>query len=139
MPATNRFPALLVAMTLIAPTASAQAPADTVAKLDTIVRRLQALENLRIWPGFRPDTIPTAFVLPEHGSIVLNWPGAAPDGYQPISGVHNALWRDQRDLGAASTGTSIAGRPVAQVVVSSLAVHDRSTGTIRAVIGARER
>ena len=108
----------------LAPTLSgAQAPADTVARLDTIAQHLTRIGRASgeaIWPGFRPDTLPIAFVLPTHGSIVFNWRGSAPEGYQPISGIHDALWRDQRALGAASTGTSIAGRPVAQVVVSSL-------------------
>jgi hypothetical protein len=116
----RRYVAIVLALSVIAGVADAQAPADTVAKLDTIVQRLKSLEALRIWPGFRPDTIPIAFVLPAHGSIVLNWPGAVPGGYQAIANVRNAIWRDHRDLGAASTGTSIAGRPVAQVVVSSL-------------------
>lgn len=103
--------------------AGAQAPADTVARLDTIVQHLTRIGRASgesIWPGFRPDTVPVAFVLPAHGSMVFNWPGAVPDGFQSIPGVRNAIWRDQRALGAASTGTSIGGRSVAQIVVSPL-------------------
>jgi hypothetical protein len=119
----RRFTSVLFFLPFAPQVSIAQAPPDTVAGLDTIVQHLTRIgreSGGKIWPGFRPDTIPVAFVLPTNGSIVFNWQGAAPQGYQPIAGVRNALWRDQRALGAASTGTSIAGRPVAQVVVSSL-------------------
>src|SRR5688500_17088080 len=121
--AMKRFTSVLFLLSFASQASVAQAPPDTVASLDAIVQHLTRIgreSGGTIWPGFRPDTIPVAFVLPTHGSIVFNWQGAAPAGDQPIAGVHYAIWRDQRALGAASTGTSIAGRPVAQVVVSSL-------------------
>ena len=113
----------MVALAPVTATALAQPPADTVAKLDSIAQHLTRIGRAsgeKIWPGFRPDTIPVAFVLPTHGSIVLNWPGPVPSGYEAIPGVPNALWRDQRALGAASMGVTLGGRSVAQVVVSSL-------------------
>jgi hypothetical protein len=117
-----------VSAALLAPAAAlAQPRADTLAKLDSIAQHLTRIGKAngeKIWPGFRPDTIPVAFVLPTHGSVVLNWPGPVPSGYEAIPGVRNALWRDQRALGAASMGVSLGGRSVAQVVVSSLDPSD---------------
>jgi hypothetical protein len=117
----------VIVLLVAAQVSGAQPPADTVAKLDSIAQHLTRIGRAsgeRIWPGFRPDTIPVAFVLPTHGSIVLNWPGPVPSGYEAIPGVRNALWRDQRALGAASMGVNLGGRSVAQVVVSSLDPSD---------------
>lgn len=126
----SRTIAGVLALASLAPvtaTALAQPAADTVAKLDSVARHLTRIGRAsgeNIWPGFRPDTIPVAFVLPTHGSVVLNWPGPVPSGYETIPGVRNALWRDQRALGAASMGVNLGGRAVAQVVVSSLDPSD---------------
>jgi hypothetical protein len=101
----------------------AQAPLDTVMHLDGVARevlRLGARYGDSIWPGFRPDTIPLSFVLPSHGNVLVGWRGPLPRGYAPIPELSGAAWRDQRDLGAASTGTMLEGRRVAQVVVSTL-------------------
>jgi hypothetical protein len=124
----SRTIAAAVSLIFLAPlTTLAQPRADTLAKLDSVAQHLTRIGRAsgeKIWPGFRPDTIPVAFVLPTHGSVVLNWPGAVPSGYDPIPGVRNALWKDQRALGAASMGVTLGGRSVAQVVVSSLDPSD---------------
>ena len=31
-----------------------------------------------LWPGFRPDTIPVMYVLPELGTLLLGWTGPLP-------------------------------------------------------------
>jgi hypothetical protein len=118
---------IVSAVSLAPLTALAQPRADTLAKLDSVAQHLTRIGRAsgeKIWPGFRPDTIPVAFVLPTHGSVVMNWRGPVPSGYESIPGVLNALWKDQRALGAASTGVSLGGRSVAQVVVSSLDASD---------------
>ena len=101
----------------------AQAPADTAAVLDSVVRQISQLGaryGEAVWPGYRPDTIPFSFVLPSHGDFLFHWKGALPDGYASVPGFPEVGWRDQRALGAASTGTELAGHRVAQVVAYSL-------------------
>ena len=100
-----------------------QAPLDTAARLDSVVRHAVRIGRTRgesIWPGFRPDTIPLALVLPGRGSFLFNWRGALPGGYLPLKGISGAGWRDERALGAASTAVELQGKSVAQVVVGSL-------------------
>jgi hypothetical protein len=99
---------------------AAQAPRDTAVVLDVVAKevvRLGAAYGASIWPGYRPDTIPLAFVLPTHGTFLLNWHGSLPTGYRAIEGMPGVAWREQKDLGAASTGTAIDGRRVAQISV----------------------
>ena len=71
-----------------------------------------------IWPGFRPDTIPVLYVLKGQGTLLLGWRGELPQGFLPIAGLDSAGWLSAADRGAASTGTELAGRPTAQVVVN---------------------
>lgn len=61
-----------------------------------------------------------SFVLPAHGDVLFGWPGTPPAGYDAIPGTTGALWRSQRALSAASTGTTLEGRRVAQVVVGGM-------------------
>jgi hypothetical protein len=99
------------------------APVDTVERLTAVVAEVQRIGRTAgdgIWPGFRPDTIPLSFVHPERGDWLLGWRGALPEGYVPVAGHPTIGWRARRELGAASTGTELAGRRVAQVVLSSL-------------------
>ncbi|HXO85776.1 MAG TPA: hypothetical protein VN803_09665 [Gemmatimonadales bacterium] len=77
-----------------------------------------------IWPGFRPDTIPVLYVIQGKGTLLLGWRGELPPGFVPaVSDLRDppgaAGWQPVTDRGAASTGTSLAGRPAAQVVVDS--------------------
>ncbi|MGE5802901.1 MAG: hypothetical protein ACM358_11660, partial [Gemmatimonadota bacterium] len=77
-----------------------------------------------IWPGFRPDTIPVLYVIRGKGTLLLGWRGELPAGFVPaVSDLREqpgaAGWQPVTDRGAASTGTSLAGRPTAQVVVDS--------------------
>ena len=76
-----------------------------------------------IWPNFRPDTIPVLYVLRGSGTLLLGWRGELPPGFTPIAADPRAVpvggWKSAADRGAASTGTELAGRPTAQVVVDS--------------------
>jgi hypothetical protein len=120
--------AILIAIATDA--AVAQPRGDTLATLDSVTQYMAGPLGGGIWPGFSRDTIPVAFVFPTQGTLLVNWPGALPDGFASVSGMRPvydifrrpkaAGWRDQQALGAASTGTTLGGRPVAQVVVSTL-------------------
>jgi len=82
------------------------------------VVRLGAELGDSIWPGFRPDTIPVLYVVRGQGTLVLGWRGTLPQGFLPIAGLEGSGWQSAADRGAASTGTELAGRATAQVVVS---------------------
>ena len=71
-----------------------------------------------IWPRFRPDTIPVVYVVRGQGTLLLGWRGDLPERFLPITGLPGAGWVSSADRGAASTGTELAGRPTAQVVVN---------------------
>src|SRR2546427_643557 len=71
-----------------------------------------------IWPRFRPDTIPVVYVVRGQGTLLLGWRGDLPERFLPIAGLAGAGWQSSADRGAASTGTELAGRPTAQVVVN---------------------
>ena len=77
-----------------------------------------------IWPGFRPETIPVLYVIRGKGTLLMGWRGELPAGFVPmVSDLRDppagAGWQPVTDRGAASTGTTLAGRPTAQVVVDS--------------------
>lgn len=83
------------------------------------VARLGATMGDSIWPGFRPDTIPVLYVVRDSGVLLLGWRGALPEGFAQVAGVPRAGWQPTSAPGAASTGTEIAGRRAAQVVVDT--------------------
>ena len=102
---------------------------------DTIHVVAQLLHELRqlgpragefIWPGFRPDTIPVRLVLPDRGSLLIGWPGELPEGFSPLPAGPDARgsigWQAADERGAASTGTTLDGHGVAQVVVHELSL-----------------
>lgn len=123
----SRSTTCVVCLLTIGASLGAQAPLDTGAVLDSVARevvRLGARHGEVVWPGYRPDTIPLAFVLPTHGNFLFNWRGSLPAGYTAVPTLPGAAWRDDRALGAASTGTQIAGRPVAQVAIGSFQALD---------------
>lgn len=114
--------ATTVVLLLCATTLRAQAPLDTARALSTVANQVVVLGKKHgdsVWPGYRPDTIPIAYVLPAHGTLLFNWHGAPPVGYSAVPEIPNAFWRDERNLGAASTGTLVDGRRVAQVAIGT--------------------
>lgn len=96
-------------------------PPDTAVLL-AAYRAYAALDGERIWPGFRPDTIPVSYVVPAHGILLCGWRGALPTGFTALGGGAGvAAWAAVTDRAAASTNADLAGRAVAQVVVSATA------------------
>ena len=68
---------VVVGFMMIASLCEAQAPVDTVSRLAAINRhyvRIGRAQGESIWPGFRPDTVPVVYVLPNRGSALFNWP-----------------------------------------------------------------
>jgi hypothetical protein len=95
-----------------------QATVQRLAAVEAAVVRVTAAHADAIWPGFRPDTIPVLYVVPGAGVLLLNWATAGvPDGFAPVSGLARAFWQPAAVRTAASTGTTLAGRSVAQVFV----------------------
>src|SRR5574342_138961 len=84
-------------------TANAPLTPDT-ARLAPVCRRFIALDAARIWPGFRPDTLAVAFVVPERGTMLCNWRGAPPEGF-------TALGAPGRDSGTARLPRRPRGLP----------------------------
>jgi len=97
-------------------------PPETTGRIVTAhqwVVRLGRDMSDSIWPGFRPDTIPVAYVVRGQGTLLLGWRGELPQGFLPITGLAGGGgWLSSADRGAASTGTELEGRPTAQVVVN---------------------
>jgi hypothetical protein len=96
-------------------------PPETTGRIVTAhqwVERLGRTMSDSIWPGFRPDTIPVAYVVRGQGTLLLSWRGELPQGFLPIAGLAGSGWLSSADPGAASTGTELDGRPMAQIVVN---------------------
>lgn len=113
----------VVVVALMSKSISAQIPMESVTAIAAINRdfvRLGKQYGESIWPGYRPDTIPIAYVFPQQGTALFNWRGSLPTGFEPVPGIPNAGWVSRQNIAAASTGTTIAGRNVAQISVSSL-------------------
>lgn len=90
------------------------------------IRQLGPGASDLIWPGFQPDTIPVRLVFPDRGSLLIGWPGELPEGFGPVTSGSEVLqsvgWQAADERGAASTGTTVDGRGVAQVVVRELSL-----------------
>ena len=98
-----------------------QGPPQVTTRIATAhdwVGRLARQRGDSIWPGFRPDTIPVLYVVTGQGTLLLGWRGELPAGFLPIDGLDGSGWEAATETGAASTGTELAGRPTAQVVVN---------------------
>lgn len=104
----------MIASMVLPPALSAQ---GRIATLLDVHRLYMAVPGARIWPGFRPDTIPVLYVIPDSGTLLAGWHGAAPDGFTPVAGHPDALWRPAAAQGAASTNVRFAGRTAAQVSI----------------------
>ncbi|MES2522555.1 MAG: hypothetical protein V4617_07665 [Gemmatimonadota bacterium] len=91
-----------------------------LARVAREAQRIGAAHGETMWPGFRPDTIPFSFVLPARGDVLFGWHGALPAGYVAMAELPGAAWREGRAMSAASTSTTVDGRGVGQVLVSTL-------------------
>ncbi len=119
------------------PAAAQGAPADSLAppppadSLRGLVAARATLERLgptlgpALWPGFRPDTIPTLAWLRQRGFVLFGWHQGVPAGFAPLRlGSVTAAWRGVDARGVANTGTELDGRMVAQVAWSGDPVSD---------------
>ncbi len=113
----------LLAFTLLArPGLGQMPPAEAVDVLVEAHRHIRSLDARRpgaIWPGFRPESIPVVYVLPESGQLLLGWTGELPAGFSRLQGG-SAGWVSASAGGAASTSVNLEGRHVAQVVANEL-------------------
>ncbi|MFN2565345.1 MAG: hypothetical protein ABR499_10095 [Gemmatimonadaceae bacterium] len=97
----------------------AQPPlSDTVRRIaalhETVVRNGPTI-GPRIWPGFRPDTIPTLYVIPRQAKLFAQWRDTLPTGFFPLPGVGDAAWTDTRVVSFPR------GRPIAFLSVDAAA------------------
>src|SRR5258706_12589330 len=93
----------LVVLLVFASRGKAQVPTDTLSSLAQIHHhfvRLGRTSGDAIWPGYRPDTIPIAYVFPQRGTALFGWRGSLPAGYGSVPGIPGVDWLDQRNLGA---------------------------------------
>jgi hypothetical protein len=96
---------------------SAQPPLpDTVRAIATlhatIVRAGPTIGPI-IWPGFRPDTIATLYVIPRRAKLFAQWRDTLPTGFFPLPGVPSTAWTDTR------TVSFPRGHPIAFLSVDS--------------------
>jgi hypothetical protein len=120
--AVQRLTSFLTLAVVVAGSLSAQdppcAPIQRLAAIHAAVVRVATAHPGAIWPGFRPDTIPVLYALPDQGILLLNWGAASlPEGFTRVPGMAGAGWQPAALRTAASTGTTLAGRDVAQVFV----------------------
>ena len=82
----------------------------------------------RIWPGFRPDTIATLYVIPNRAKLFAQWRDTLPSGFFPLPGVAATGWTDTRVV-AFPRGRRIAFLSVdsgaAPGSVLGLALHEQ--------------
>jgi hypothetical protein len=107
-----------LAAAAVRPLRAQPSPPDTVraiAALHATVVRAGAAIGPRIWPGFRPDTISTVYVIPHRAKLFAQWPDTLPAGFFPLAGATDAGWTDTR------TVSFPRGRPVAFLSVDSAA------------------
>src|SRR6185503_12105069 len=74
---------VVVVNLLLVARAEAQIP-DTVHRvleLHRIIERNGAEVGPLIWPGFRPDTIPTLYVIAHRGKVLVQWRHEWPAGF----------------------------------------------------------
>ena len=115
-----RFAMLMLALpaTPLAAQDGSRPAIERLAAVHAELVRVTAAHPDALWPGFRPDTIPVLYVVPDRGILLLGWgSGAAPAGFTPVADLAGAVWQPAALHTAASTGTSLGGRDVAQVFV----------------------
>lgn len=114
---TSSYFKRLAMLALIACPLPAQPPLpDTVrriASLHATLVRAGPTIGPRIWPGFRPDTIPTLYVIPHRAKLFAQWRDTVPTGFFPLRDATTSAWTDTR------TVSFPRGRPIAFLSVDS--------------------
>jgi hypothetical protein len=108
---------IVTSLAWFTPCLRAQAPRDTGRVLSEVmnqVARLGSEHGESIFPGFRPDTIPVAFILPSHGTFLFGWRGPLPAGFGRVLELPGAAWGD---VAVAGSVLQVAGRAVAQLTI----------------------
>jgi hypothetical protein len=116
---SNRLGTLVaIASATASPLFAQPSPPDTVRSIEalhqTIVRTGPTI-GPQIWPGFRPDTIATLYVVPHRAKLFAQWRDTLPAGFFPLAGATDAAWTDTR------TVSFPRGRPIAFLSVDSTA------------------
>ena len=107
--------ALAVALIATTTVGAQPAPPDTVrvvAALHQTLVDLGPTVGPRIWPGFRPDTIPTLYVIPDRAKLFAQWRDTLPTGFFALP-VARGGWTDTRSVSFPR------GRPIAFLGVDS--------------------
>lgn len=115
----------------LATAVAAQPPLpDTVRRIATLhgaIVRSGPTIGPRLWPGFRPDTIPTLYVIPHRAKLFTGWRDTFPDGFFALAGATDAAWTDTRTV-SFPRGRSIAFLSVDSAAspgsVIGLALHE---------------
>jgi hypothetical protein len=92
------------------------APPDTVRAVAALHQTLVELGPTigpRIWPGFRPDTIATVYVIPHRAKLFAQWRDTLPTGFFALSSARGG-WTDARAVSFPR------GRPIAFLSVDSM-------------------
>ena len=90
---------VVCALMLAAGAAQAQGVSDTarrVLNLHGLIEKHGEVLGPAIWPGFRPDTIPTLYVIAHRGKVLVQWRHDWPAGFAAIAG--------RPDVGVAGSG-----------------------------------
>lgn len=90
--------ALLAGLPVPLAAQSARDTATALARLHRLILQHGREIGPAIWPGFRPDTIPTLYVIPGQAKLLLPWNGALPEGLRPLPGVPAAGWADTQSV-----------------------------------------
>ena len=94
---------LLGALTPIAPRPlrAQPSPPDTVRGIAALHAALVGAGpriGPRIWPGFRPDTIPSLYVIPHRGKLFAQLRDTLSTGFFPLEVAAGDSWTDSRSV-----------------------------------------
>jgi hypothetical protein len=115
MKRTGSFIGLAVLLLAASRLGAQPAPPDTVRAVAALHQTLVDLGPTigpRIWPDFRPDTIPTLYVIPDRAKLFAQWRDTLPTGFFALPAARGG-WTDTRSVSFPR------GRPIAFLGVDS--------------------
>lgn len=112
--------AWFVASVLVPGSAAAQhQPPDTLMAIVALDRSLVAVAReleAAVWPGYRFGELTLMYLVPDHGRLLVGWPGEPPAGMRALAGQPRTYWAGTHEVAWPS------GAPMAYVnVVASYA------------------